>query len=158
MRMPHGVHGDGSELIETVVLVDYWLAALPAAEEDAVEQHLMACDACGDRLCEVMALAEGLRGLARSGSLQVIVDDTLVRRAEGVSFNTGSSAACSPSPRSQQPTLPILRAEEQQGSASAPRSSGLRRYNHRLIAPHARHPPRSLRNPLGPGAGGMGEV
>ena len=83
MKMPHGVHGDGSELIETVVLVDYWLAALPAAEEDAVEQHLMACDACGDRLREVIALAEGLRVLARSGSLQVIVDETLVKRAEG---------------------------------------------------------------------------
>jgi anti-sigma factor RsiW len=61
--------------------MDYWLAALPAADEEAVEQHLMTCDACGDRLREVMALAEGLRVLARSGSLQVIVDEAFARRA-----------------------------------------------------------------------------
>ena len=84
MKIPHRVHADGSELIEMVVLMDYWLADLPAAEEDAVEQHLMACDACGDRLREVMAVADGLRVLARSGSLQVIVDATLVRHAEGI--------------------------------------------------------------------------
>lgn len=83
MKISHGVHADGSELIEAAVLMDYWLAELPAAEQDALEQHLMSCDACGERLREVIALAEGLRVLARSGSLQVIVDEALVRRAEG---------------------------------------------------------------------------
>ena len=83
MSTPHSVHADGSELIEAAVLMDYWLTELPAAEEDALEQHLMACGACGDRLDEVMALAESLRVLVRSGSLQVIIDEALVRRAEG---------------------------------------------------------------------------
>lgn len=58
-----------------------WLAALPATAEDAVEQHLMICDACGDRLREATALAEGLRALAHSGSLQVVTADFFVRHA-----------------------------------------------------------------------------
>jgi len=55
--------------------MDYWLATLSASAEDAVEQHLMTCDACGDRLREVIALAEGLRALARSGTLQVVISE-----------------------------------------------------------------------------------
>jgi hypothetical protein len=61
--------------------MDYWLAALPSADEEAVEQHLMTCDGCGDRLREVIALAEGLRALARSGSLQVVITDQFVKHA-----------------------------------------------------------------------------
>jgi hypothetical protein len=60
--------------------MDYWLAALSPPEEDAVEQHLMTCDQCGDRL-RVIALAESLRVLARSGSLNVIVSDQFVQHA-----------------------------------------------------------------------------
>jgi hypothetical protein len=61
--------------------MDYWLAALPSAAEETVEQHLMTCDGCGDRFREVIALAEGLRTLARSGSLQVVVTDQFVKHA-----------------------------------------------------------------------------
>jgi len=67
--------------IEAAVLMDYWLAALPSADEEAVEQHLMTCDGCGDRLREAIALAEGLRALARSGSLQVVISDQFVKHA-----------------------------------------------------------------------------
>jgi hypothetical protein len=70
-----------SNPIEAAVLMDYWLAALPSAEEEAVEEHLMSCDGCGDRLREVIALAEGLRTLARSGSLQVVISDQFVKHA-----------------------------------------------------------------------------
>ena len=61
--------------------MDYWLAALLPADEEAVEAHLLICDTCGDRLREVISLAEGLRALARSGALQVVVSDQLLRRA-----------------------------------------------------------------------------
>ena len=63
------------------LLMDYWLGALPAADEDSVEQHLMVCDECGDRLRDVIALADSLRMLARSGSLQVIISDQLLEQA-----------------------------------------------------------------------------
>ncbi len=68
--------------IGAAVLADYWLAALPAGEEEIVEEHLLACDACGKRLREVMALVEGVRNLARQGSLRMVVSDAFLRRAE----------------------------------------------------------------------------
>jgi hypothetical protein len=61
--------------------MDYWLATLPPLEEEAVDEHLLGCDRCGDRLREVIALADGLRTLARSGSLLVVVSDRFVQRA-----------------------------------------------------------------------------
>jgi hypothetical protein len=73
--------GECSSPIEPAVLMDYWLAALSAADEEAVETHLFACDGCGERLHDTIALADGLRALARSGSLQVVVPDRFVEHA-----------------------------------------------------------------------------
>ena len=70
-----------TEHLDVGVLSDYWLAILPAEIEEAVEKHLLGCDECGDRLREVIALAEGLRALARSGSLNVTVSDRFVSHA-----------------------------------------------------------------------------
>jgi hypothetical protein len=75
------VHADCSHPIEATVLTDYWLATLPSAAEEMIEEHLLACDGCGHRLREVIVLAEGLRTLARSGSLRVVISDTFVKRA-----------------------------------------------------------------------------
>ena len=74
-------HVDCSNPLEAAILMDYWLAALPSPAEEAVEEHLLTCDRCGDRLREVIALSEGLRTLARSGSLRVVVSDQFVQRA-----------------------------------------------------------------------------
>jgi hypothetical protein len=67
--------------IDATVLADYWLAALPRAEEEAVDEHLFQCDECGARLREVIAMADGLRNLAREGSLRMVVSDAFLRRA-----------------------------------------------------------------------------
>ncbi len=67
--------------ISVAALADYWLAALPESAEEAVEEHLLGCDECGDRLRETIALAEGVRKLAREGSLRMVVSDTFLRRA-----------------------------------------------------------------------------
>jgi hypothetical protein len=67
--------------IDAAVLADYWLAALPASEEETVEEHLLACDHCGARLREAIALAEGIRQIAREGSLRMIVSDEFLKRA-----------------------------------------------------------------------------
>jgi hypothetical protein len=79
------IHGGGptpcARPIESAVLMDYWLALLPPDAEQLVETHLLTCDACGHRLREAIALAEALRALARSGSLQVIVSDQFVAHA-----------------------------------------------------------------------------
>lgn len=67
--------------IDAVNLADYWLGLLPQTSEDAVEEHLLACDGCGDRLREVIGLCEALRTLAHSGSLKVVVSDAFIQRA-----------------------------------------------------------------------------
>jgi len=70
-----------SSPIDAAVLADYWLAALAKPEEEAVEEHLLECDRCGERLREAIALAKELRNLAREGSLRMVVSDTFLKRA-----------------------------------------------------------------------------
>ena len=70
-----------SKPIDAAVLSDYWFALLADSEEQAVEEHLLTCDECGQRLREVIAIAEGVRKLAREGSLLMIVTDAYVERA-----------------------------------------------------------------------------
>ena len=67
--------------LDATVLADYWVAALPGPEEEAVEEHLFGCDECAARLHEVIALAEGVRNLARGGSLRMVVSDAFLQRA-----------------------------------------------------------------------------
>jgi hypothetical protein len=69
-----------SNPIDAAVLADYWLAALAEPEENAVEEHLLGCDQCSARLGEVIALAEGVRKLAREGSLRMVVSDRFLKR------------------------------------------------------------------------------
>jgi hypothetical protein len=72
---------DCSDPIDAAVLADYWLAALASSEEEAVEEHLLACDRCGERLREVIALAAGVRDLARQGSLRMVVSEAFLQCA-----------------------------------------------------------------------------
>ena len=70
-----------SNPIDAAILADYWLAALAEPEVDAVEGHLLGCDQCSARLGEVIALAEGVRKLAREGALRMVVSDGFLKRA-----------------------------------------------------------------------------
>ena len=74
-------HERARDPIDAAVLADYWLAALAGPDEEAVEEHLLDCDECGARLREVIALAEGVRNLAREGSLRMVVSDAFLQRA-----------------------------------------------------------------------------
>lgn len=66
---------------DMAVLADYWLGALSGPDEESVEEHLLECDQCGTRLREVMALAEGVRRVAREGDLRMVVSDVFLQRA-----------------------------------------------------------------------------
>lgn len=81
--------------IDAAVLADYWLGALAGTEEETVELHLLDCDECGGRLREVMALAEGVRKIAREGSLRMVVGDVFLERvaAEGLRVRQYAPAA-----------------------------------------------------------------
>ena len=70
-----------SNPIDAAVLADYWLGVLTNPDEEAVEKHLFDCDRCGAQLREVIVLAEGVRRLAREGSLRMVVSDAFLKRA-----------------------------------------------------------------------------
>ncbi|HXJ16272.1 MAG TPA: zf-HC2 domain-containing protein, partial [Candidatus Polarisedimenticolia bacterium] len=78
-----------SRPIDEAILADYWLGALASADEEAVEEHLLECDGCGARLREVIALAEGIRQIAREGSLRMIVSDEFLKRAAEEALGAG---------------------------------------------------------------------
>jgi hypothetical protein len=84
-----------SKPIDVAVLADYWLAALEGSDEEAVEEHLLECDECGERLREWVALAEGVRELARSGSVTMIVSETFLKSAaeDGLRIREYAAAA-----------------------------------------------------------------
>jgi hypothetical protein len=65
--------------IDIAILADYWAAALPESEEEAVEEHLFICDECGARLREIISLAEAIRSLAREGTLLMVVSDAFLK-------------------------------------------------------------------------------
>lgn len=65
--------------VDDGALADYWLGALPGSEEEAIEEHLLACDECGARLRETIALGEAVRELARGGSLLMVVSEAFLR-------------------------------------------------------------------------------
>jgi len=56
------------------------LACLAAPEQDSLEEHLLSCDACARRGQAVAALAEGVRGLVRTGGLPAVVLPSVVDR------------------------------------------------------------------------------
>ncbi len=87
------------------VLEDYWLADLASPEEDAVEQHLLACDECARRLRDVIGLADGIRVVARSGTVRVVVTEAFVTRLVQEGFRVreyrvtpGGRVACTVTP------------------------------------------------------------
>jgi hypothetical protein len=70
-----------AEPIEAAVLADYWLAELPPAVEERVEEHLLGCGACSSRLQELITLGEGIRELARRGNLQLVLSESFLNCA-----------------------------------------------------------------------------
>lgn len=72
-----------TERLDAAILSDYWLGLLGADEQDRIEEHFFACEECSSRLAEVEAMAEGIRALARSGSLLMVVSESFLNQASG---------------------------------------------------------------------------
>jgi hypothetical protein len=87
--------------IDPAILGDYWLAELSPTDELTVEEHIFGCEDCTQQLQSVIALAEGIRTLARQGNLGMVVTreflDRLDReglRAREYAPRAGGSVAC----------------------------------------------------------------
>ena len=68
--------------VERDALLDYWLGDTDAAATEAIDAHLMHCDACGARLDEVIALARGVRAAFDHGEVQAMVSGPFVERLQ----------------------------------------------------------------------------
>ncbi len=67
--------------LDPVVLADYWAGTLSSAEEETVEEHLLACDPCCSTLREISSLVDAIRDLAHKGSLNVVVSKEFLDHA-----------------------------------------------------------------------------
>lgn len=61
-------------------LLEYWLHETDRAATDAVDEHLMRCDACGTVLAELLALRDGLRDAFRAGLVRIVASESFVQR------------------------------------------------------------------------------
>lgn len=70
-----------TEPLDAATLTDYWLGILDQGEEERIEEHIFDCEECSGRLAEVQAMAEGVRALARAGSLMMVVSESFLKHA-----------------------------------------------------------------------------
>jgi hypothetical protein len=61
-------------------LVDYWLGDSDAATSEAIDEHLLSCDACGAGFDEVVALARGVRDAFVGGQVPSMLTPAFVER------------------------------------------------------------------------------
>ncbi len=71
---------DDAPHLPIATLLDYWLHDTDAAATDAVDEHLMHCDACGRRLDELAALGDAVRSALHNGAVTAVTSGAFVQR------------------------------------------------------------------------------
>ncbi|HET9763496.1 MAG TPA: hypothetical protein VFR50_08270 [Casimicrobiaceae bacterium] len=62
-------------------LVEYWLGELDATGEARIDEHVLGCVQCSERLAQIVALADGTRAAFTRGTVRAFVTDAFVRSA-----------------------------------------------------------------------------
>lgn len=65
------------------MLLDYWLQDSDGASADAMDEHLMQCDACGQVLDGLIALGNAVRVAFRAGAVSAVTSGAFVQRLSG---------------------------------------------------------------------------
>ncbi|HZH43287.1 MAG TPA: hypothetical protein VEY50_04320 [Lysobacter sp.] len=65
---------------DAATLLDYWFGDTDAAATEAVDAHLMHCDACGAEVDALAALTRAVRGAFAAGALGAVVAADFVAR------------------------------------------------------------------------------
>lgn len=93
------------EPLELSVLLDYWLGDLAPHEEEDVEEHLLGCPSCSERLRDLLALTGSVRTLAADGLIRAVVTSAFIESlvAEGFAVREyrlvpGGSVECTVTP------------------------------------------------------------
>lgn len=86
-------------------LVDYWLGDTDGAATDAIDEHLMHCDACGTAFDEVVSLSRGVSGAFAHGAVASMLTAAFVDRLRGAGLRVreyrvpqNGSVTCSVAP------------------------------------------------------------
>lgn len=86
-------------------LLEHWIWEPFQTPQADVEEHLLGCDDCSHRLAWVVAIADGVRDVARAGAIRVVVPPVFLERVglEGLRLREyriapGGSIECSVAP------------------------------------------------------------
>jgi hypothetical protein len=66
--------------IDERALLAYWLGEVAGADEARIDEHLLGCGHCSERLGELAALAGGVREALRRGKVHAFVSEPFIRR------------------------------------------------------------------------------
>jgi hypothetical protein len=67
--------------IEDQALIEYWLDELDEAADARIDEHVLGCAHCSERLAGIVALADGIRFAVRQGAVRMFVTDAFVKSA-----------------------------------------------------------------------------
>jgi hypothetical protein len=91
--------------LDLSVLIDCWLGDLAPDEEERVEEHLLGCAACSDRLRDLVTMTSGVRSLANLGVVRAVVTSAFLDRLIGEGLRVreyrlapGGSVQCTVTP------------------------------------------------------------
>jgi hypothetical protein len=86
-------------------LAEYWLGELDAAREQRLDEHLLACAACSERLRALVDLGAGIRRVFLDGWLNIVLPEPFIRRIKDAGFRVreydlaaGGSVECTVTP------------------------------------------------------------
>jgi hypothetical protein len=74
--------------LEPAALLDYWLGDGERSDDDAIEEHLLGCDACSASLHGLAVLGQGVRELAGRGAVEVVVTPSFLEQAARAGLRT----------------------------------------------------------------------
>lgn len=83
MSQDHDHTASSGPHLPTDVLLDYWLGDCDAIATEAVDAHLMQCDACGLALDALVALGHGIRDAWRAGRVGGVLGAGFIQRLAG---------------------------------------------------------------------------
>jgi hypothetical protein len=72
-----------ADSLDLSVLIGHWLGELAPDEEERVEEHLLGCAACTERMGELVALTGGIRSLAGRGVVRAVVTSAFLDQLIG---------------------------------------------------------------------------
>jgi len=64
--------------IPFAALVEYWFGELPQNEEERIEEHLLGCAQCSERLGDLARLGAGISSAFRSGEVRAVISPSFL--------------------------------------------------------------------------------